>query len=142
MVVGGGGAVVLPMFAAIAWRRRKRIFYQSIPADDIRHREPKFWVVVWLGLAALHAALAFAGSTGFIEVGGLGAEVVAFIVHLNTLVIKVLIGCWIMIWVRWTLPRFRYDQLMNLGWRRMLPLAVVNVMLAAVWVVVSEVYLG
>jgi NADH-quinone oxidoreductase subunit H len=38
-----------------------------------------------------------------------------------------------MIWVRWMLPRFRYDQLMDLGWRRFIPLALANILVTAVW---------
>ena len=40
----------------------------------------------------------------------------------------------IMIWVRWMLPRFRHDQLMDLGWRRILPLALANIVLTAVFI--------
>ena len=54
------------------------------------------------------------------------------------LVIKVLIGCWIMLQVRWTVPRFRYDQLMNLGWRYLLPLSVANVFLAGIWLIARQ----
>lgn len=43
------------------------------------------------------------------------------------------------IWVRWMWPRFRYDQLMDLGWRRFLPLALANIVITAVvlWLVVK-----
>ena len=37
------------------------------------------------------------------------------------------------IWVRWMLPRFRYDQLMDLGWKRFLPLTLANILFYAVW---------
>jgi NADH-quinone oxidoreductase subunit H len=37
------------------------------------------------------------------------------------------------IWIRWMFPRLRYDQLMDLGWRRFLPLALLNIVITAVW---------
>ena len=48
------------------------------------------------------------------------AQVLAFVV-------KVAVVLFFFIWIRWTIPRFRYDQLMNLGWKVMLPLALLNV---------------
>ncbi len=45
--------------------------------------------------------------------------------------IKVLVFCWLFMQIRWTLPRFRYDQLMRLGWLGLFPVAVVNVFITA-----------
>jgi NADH-quinone oxidoreductase subunit H len=50
--------------------------------------------------------------------------------------IKVVIFCWVFMQLRWTLPRFRYDQLMSLGWKGLFPIAVVNVVVTAVVLVI------
>ena len=54
----------------------------------------------------------------------------AVLLHL-VLVAKILFFLWLFIWVRWTLPRFRYDQLMDLGWKSMLPWALFNAIFTA-----------
>jgi NADH-quinone oxidoreductase subunit H len=46
--------------------------------------------------------------------------------------IKVVIFCFVFMQIRWTLPRFRYDQLMKLGWKGLFPIAVVNVVATAI----------
>jgi NADH-quinone oxidoreductase subunit H len=51
---------------------------------------------------------------------------------LAILMAKVAVALGVFVWVRWTFPRFRYDQLMRLGWKVLLPLAIVNFVLVAV----------
>ena len=51
---------------------------------------------------------------------------------------KIFIVIFIFMWIRWTLPRFRYDQLMHLGWKKMIPLALINLLITAVVIAFSE----
>jgi NADH-quinone oxidoreductase subunit H len=44
---------------------------------------------------------------------------------------KVSFFLFVFIWIRWTIPRFRYDQLMNLGWKKLIPLALINMLISA-----------
>ncbi|HRK72881.1 MAG TPA: NADH-quinone oxidoreductase subunit NuoH [Rhodothermales bacterium] len=57
---------------------------------------------------------------------------IAFVV----LFTKTLLGVFVFIWVRWTLPRFRYDQLMHLGWKILIPLAILNMLLTGAGVLI------
>jgi len=63
--------------------------------------------------------------------------VVSILLHIVFL-LKVLCFLWFFIWVRWTLPRFRYDQLMDLGWKTLLPWALANTVLTAAGVFVMK----
>jgi NADH-quinone oxidoreductase subunit H len=52
---------------------------------------------------------------------------------------KVLFVCWVQCFVRWSLPRFRYDQLMKLGWRILLPASLANILVTGVvWLALDE----
>jgi NADH-quinone oxidoreductase subunit H len=55
----------------------------------------------------------------------------AAVVQIGALLAKTILICWVFVWVRWTLPRFRYDQIMSLGWKIMLNVALVNLVITA-----------
>jgi len=53
------------------------------------------------------------------------------LLHIGIFLAKLLVVLFMIIWVRWMWPRFRYDQLMALGWRRFVPLALANIVVTA-----------
>ena len=75
------------------------------------------WQIPWVESATLKAAV---------------GEIPAALIQLGAFSAKVLFFLWLFIWVRWTLPRFRYDQLMRLGWKAILPLALANMFVTGV----------
>jgi NADH-quinone oxidoreductase subunit H len=56
---------------------------------------------------------------------------VVTLLQVSALAVKVVFFCWFLLLIRWTLPRFRYDQLMHLGWKVLLPISVLNIFVTA-----------
>jgi NADH-quinone oxidoreductase subunit H len=82
--------------------------------------------------SAIIASLFFGGyNFPFISSLGLPHNVVTILGSLIFLM-KIFFFIFFFMWIRWTIPRFRYDQLMNLGWRYLIPLALFNIFITAV----------
>src|SRR5512136_1577980 len=87
-------------------------------------------------VAALLTTLFFGGwqvpylqSDGFHFPGGAAialSHLAVTVLQVLSFSVKVFFFCWFLLLIRWTLPRFRYDQLMHLGWKILLPLSVLN----------------
>ncbi len=57
---------------------------------------------------------------------------IANILGIGALFIKLCFFIFFYMWVRWTIPRFRYDQLMNLGWKILIPLSIINIVITGI----------
>ena len=62
----------------------------------------------------------------------------ANILGIVVLFIKICFFIFFYMWIRWTIPRFRYDQLMHLGWKILIPLAIVNIMVTGICILVFK----
>jgi len=61
---------------------------------------------------------------------------IASVIGIAVLFLKILFFIFLFMWIRWTVPRFRYDQLMKLGWQILIPLAIINILLTGVGIMV------
>ncbi|GIW40743.1 MAG: NADH-quinone oxidoreductase subunit H 2 [Candidatus Binatia bacterium] len=83
----------------------------------------------------------YLGRAGFVFPWGteiLLPHLVVVLLQVGAFTLKVLFLCWLQIMIRWTLPRFRYDQLIRLGWKGLLPVSLANLVATAVFLLVLE----
>lgn len=65
-------------------------------------------------------------------------QILVAILGIIAFMIKTVFFCWLQILIRWTLPRFRYDQLMRLGWKGLVPIGLANLVVTALVVVLAS----
>ena len=86
--------------------------------------------------AALTVTLFFGGwDIPFVDESSLG--LVGGLLSILSFIVKMGFFLFLFIWTRWTFPRFRYDQLMKLGWKVMLPLALLNIFITAGYLTIA-----
>ncbi|MBC8287278.1 MAG: NADH-quinone oxidoreductase subunit NuoH [Nitrospinae bacterium] len=78
------------------------------------------WHIPFLTTATLLSWFDFLGTTG--------SNLVVMLIHVGVFFAKVIFFIWLQMIIRWTLPRFRYDQIMRLGWKILLPLSLANIL--------------
>lgn len=90
--------------------------------------------------SALMAALYFGGyNFPFMYELGLSQNWIT-IIGVIVFFLKIFGFIFFFMWIRWTLPRFRYDQLMNLGWKILIPLAIANIVLTGIITLIKDTY--
>ena len=92
--------------------------------------------------SAIMATLFFGGyDIPFVNDASLGGNIGMnwlALLQVVSLLFKVGMFIFVFMWVRWTIPRFRYDQLMNLGWKVMIPLALFNMLVTGLLVLLKQ----
>ena len=78
------------------------------------------WHIPFLTTATLLSWFDFLGTTG--------SNLVVMLIHVGVFFAKVCFFIYLQMIIRWTLPRFRYDQIMKLGWKILLPLSLANIL--------------
>ncbi|NVJ54641.1 MAG: NADH-quinone oxidoreductase subunit H [Campylobacteraceae bacterium] len=126
--------ILLPIKAYLfgKWMNKN---YDWLDANDKRHREKNILIRgFWLIAIIISAVLIMFLVTGL---GENGVNIATAVIQIGTFVVKFLLMNLVFIWIRWTLLRFRYDQLQMLGWKVLIPLAILNIVITATFIVVT-----
>ncbi len=126
-------ALIIPIISYFfaGWIKKNNVWLEE---SDIRNRETKWLINGLIGInVVIIATLAFFIIFG---IGDNGTNISVVILQVMTFIVKLLMMNFFFIWVRWTLVRFRYDQLQNLAWKVLLPIAIANVFITGIFVVV------
>ena len=125
--------VLLPIkvFVLTSWMKKNN---KAIGENVSRLKETKILTIAFWGITVVIVSiLALFLVTGL---GTNGVNIATAVIQIGTFLAKFFLMAFVYIWVRWTVLRFRYDQLQMLGWKVLLPLALANIVITAIVVVV------
>ncbi|ATB68584.1 NADH-ubiquinone oxidoreductase chain H [Sulfurospirillum diekertiae] len=125
-------ALPLASFYVMRWIKKHNRWHK---AGDVRNRESAFLRKGLIGVNVLF--IAGLGALLFVGLTQTSTNVATAVIQIATFAFKLLLMNFVFVWVRWTLPRFRYDQLQTLGWKVLMPLAIFNIIVTATIVVIK-----
>jgi len=126
--------VLLPLgvLSFTKWMKKNN---KAIGNDTSREKETKILTVAfWLIAVSIVGLLAWFLTTG---ISTNGSAIVTTVLQVGTFLVKFFMMAFVYIWVRWTVLRFRYDQVQMLGWKVLIPLALLNIVVTATFIVVQ-----
>ena len=125
--------IILPLIIYVftKWIKKNNSWVDS---NDPRDKESKILIRIFWGITIVVISI-----LGLLLITGLssnGIHIATAMVQVSTFLIKFFLMNFFFVWIRWTLLRFRYDQLQLLGWKVLLPLALLNIVITATYVLV------
>ncbi len=127
--------LVLPLvvYFVIGWMQKNNSVRPTVISDGSREFEAKVLTIVMIGMTLLIELILIYLTLSPDAV--LGTAIAVTLLQIVVFVVKLMIFNLFFILVRWTLPRFRYDQVQHLGWYYLLPLSLLNLFITAIVVV-------
>ena len=117
----------------IKWMRKNNTVRPTVSTDGGRNFETKVLTIALLGMTALIEVILL--YLVFFADSALANSITVMLFQIVVFVVKLMIFNMFFILIRWTVPRFRYDQVQHLGWYYLLPLSLLNLFITALVVV-------
>lgn len=119
------------LITLLRWMQKNN--HRNVVVCNQRERETRLFTIVFIGMLGMTELIL----AGFYLYGieHLGISVIVTLLQVTVFIIKLFLVNLFFVVVRWTFPRFRYDQIQHLGWYILLPLGLVNIFITAIIVV-------
>ena len=117
----------------IKWMRKNNTVRPTVSTDSGRNFETKVLTIALLGMTALVEVILI--YLAFFAESTLANSITVMLFQIVVFVVKLMMFNIFFIVIRWTVPRFRYDQVQHLGWYYLLPLSLLNLVITAIVIV-------